>query len=47
MSHPTTWVFARSTEPRPRFEGGAAGSVTAMSLSNSEILGVKFMRSER
>ncbi len=44
---PDTWVFHGSTEPRLRFERDAAGKVTAMSLSNSQLLGVRFVRSER
>lgn len=41
---PDTWVFHGSTEPRLRFERDAAGKVTAMSLSNSQLLGVEFER---
>lgn len=44
---PDTWVFRGSTEPRLRFERDAAGKVTAMSLSNSQLLGVRFVRSAR
>jgi CubicO group peptidase (beta-lactamase class C family) len=44
---PETWVFGGSTEPRLRFERNAAGRVTAMSLANSQILGVKFVRTTR
>lgn len=44
---PDTWVFRRSTEPRLRFQRDAAGTVTAMWLSNSQLLGVEFVRRER
>lgn len=44
---PDTWVFQGSTEPRLRFERDAAGRVTAVSLSNSQLLDVQFVRSDR
>jgi CubicO group peptidase (beta-lactamase class C family) len=44
---PDTWVFLGTTEPRLRFERDAAGTVTSLSLSNSQILGMKFVRSTR
>jgi hypothetical protein len=44
---PDTWVFRRSTEQRLRFERDAAGKVTAMSLSNSQLHGVQFVRRDR
>jgi hypothetical protein len=44
---PDTWAFAGSTEPRLRFERDAAGSITVMSLATSQILSVKFVRTER
>lgn len=44
---PDTWVFRGSTEPRLRFERDTAGTVTAMSLSNDQLLGVRFVRSEQ